>query len=268
MKRFVLFLLCLLLTGCGTSKAPPSEETPPAENPQEETVSPPSEDTPVDFSSQLSLIAEQVDQWELTDCPAWYFAVTDLDRNGRLEVVTTVTQGTGSFTTTAVWEVSETLDTLLLCTKEAPDAPAIVPIGDGTETGYLPLSAYEDEVTKTVHYITESTAKDGPASYRDSTSALILQNGIVSNQLICARNINYVPGEDPNAEPEEQISYEDGEGAPLTEEAYDSAMEDLFASCTPMEAHVGWMLVLPDQAVEDLDAKLNTSWNTFSLNTI
>ena len=268
MKRFALFLVCLLLTGCGDAKAPPVEEAPPAESPQEESVTPPSEGASADFSSQLALIAAQADQWQLKDCPAWQFAVTDLDQNGRLEVVTTVTQGTGSFTTTAVWEVSEDLDDLLLCTAEAPDAPAIVPRGDGTETGYLPLPVYQDETENTFHYITESTAKDSPASYRDSTSALTLRDGSVSAQLICARNTLYLPGEDPSAEPEEQISYEDGEGAAITEEAYASAVEELFAACTPMEARIGWALVLPDQAMEGLDAQLSASWDGFSLTAI
>jgi hypothetical protein len=100
MKRFLTLLLTLALVlslaACsGSQQSEPQPEEPEASG---------------DPADQVKLIAENRDLWLVTD-PALadtaQYAVTDLDENGRLELIATFTEGTGQFTSTSAWEVSE-----------------------------------------------------------------------------------------------------------------------------------------------------------------
>ncbi len=132
MKRILsLFLcLCLLLTlaGCGKAEnkveetspakeaSAASEEAPAAqpEKPAEESEVKPEEpdDTPKlpDRSAQIELIAANVDSWLNTDdlyADSTLYVVSDLDENGRLEIISSIMQGSGFFTELSIFEVSE-----------------------------------------------------------------------------------------------------------------------------------------------------------------
>ena len=99
MKKYLSILLCLAL--CASMAACSSSE--PAPEPEEPAVSGEPED-------QVKLIAENKDLWLVTDvneADQYQYAVTDLDENGRLELISTVMEGTGRFSTTRFYEVSE-----------------------------------------------------------------------------------------------------------------------------------------------------------------
>ncbi|MBQ1580144.1 MAG: hypothetical protein IIZ86_03335, partial [Firmicutes bacterium] len=92
MKKYLSILLCLAL--CASMAACSSSQ--PAEEPEEPAVSAEPED-------QVKLIAENKDLWLVTDvneADLYQYAVTDLDENGRLELIATITEGSGQFSTT------------------------------------------------------------------------------------------------------------------------------------------------------------------------
>lgn len=100
MKRFLTILLALTLTfslaACSGSQQPEPEPEQP--------------ETSSDPADQVKLIAENRDLWLVTDATVAdiaQYAVTDLDDNGRLELIATFTEGTGQFSSTSAWEVSE-----------------------------------------------------------------------------------------------------------------------------------------------------------------
>lgn len=93
-KAFSIFLVLLTLTAC-TADIPPHDKT--------------SKD------SQLNLIAKNTDIWKPLDIRPgdhYNFAVTDLDNNSRLEVITTVCRGTGQYSESMYYEVDDTFSTL------------------------------------------------------------------------------------------------------------------------------------------------------------
>ena len=84
-------LLAVFLCGCAQAK--PTETTAPDERAIED---------------QLVTIWDARQTWRvLEETDGWCYAVTDLDGNGRLEILSSETHGTGNYTTLRAWEVSE-----------------------------------------------------------------------------------------------------------------------------------------------------------------
>ena len=115
MKRqiaiILLFAMVLLLPGCGKTVA--------VQNAQQSAAAQPSSADAVETnqqaqpSPQLPLETQQQvleanrSLWAFTepyDSP-WFYTFTDLDHNGRLEVIAATTQGSGIFTYGRLWEV-------------------------------------------------------------------------------------------------------------------------------------------------------------------
>ena len=96
----LLFTLCAsLLTGCGQS-AP--------EAPIEESFTPIQPVTLPGAAEQEALLEQNRALWEFGGYEtAWFYAFTDLDHNGRLEVIAATTQGSGVFTYGHLYEVAE-----------------------------------------------------------------------------------------------------------------------------------------------------------------
>ena len=100
----------VILSGCAGKKAPEETETAVSAEETEESAAPeetPEEtedalsklnEAPEDAGEQIAVIADSVETWAVDDEYGTYgvgYAVTDLDRNGRLEVISYVTGGTG-----------------------------------------------------------------------------------------------------------------------------------------------------------------------------
>ena len=101
MKKIFNILLCLVLAfslaACSSGSA--------QEEPEEPQAAP-----AITAEEQVKLIAESRELWLVTDpgqADQMQYAVADLDDNGRLELIATITEGTGQFTTTQFYEVSE-----------------------------------------------------------------------------------------------------------------------------------------------------------------
>ena len=60
------------------------------------------------YNDQINLIADNADNWK-QDVPSgvWGYSVTDLDQNGRLEIIAASVQGTGFYTYLDIYEVNE-----------------------------------------------------------------------------------------------------------------------------------------------------------------
>ncbi|MBO4290209.1 MAG: hypothetical protein J5865_08965, partial [Lachnospiraceae bacterium] len=99
MKKLLSILLCFILAA-GLAACSGSQQE--AEQPEEQP------ETSADPADQVKLIAANRDLWLDTSQQADFvmYAVTDLDENGRLELIATITEGTGQFSSTRFWEVS------------------------------------------------------------------------------------------------------------------------------------------------------------------
>ena len=131
----MVLLSAALLSACA-AKAPAPVNTPaptptqdiyaaaptPAPTP---TPTPAPTPTPMPDSDQRALIERSRNVWEPNlEYETWFSAITDLDANGRLEILLASLQGTGLYTWVNVWEVNENYTGLTLCEDNTGEGEA------------------------------------------------------------------------------------------------------------------------------------------------
>jgi hypothetical protein len=228
---------------------------------QENSVSDSAETTIYD--KQLQLIANQASVW-IGDTESvaepFFYAVTDLDQNGRLEIIQSSCQGTGLYTYTNLWEVDANGTELIPCQlsiAEGDSQPDI--IAD-------PEIVYYDETGDCYFYIFRDEIRNGAAEHYQSQIALSLQDGVVTTTLLSQMSTIYTSG-GANV----VITYMDADGNTIDEDIYNMTVENTFAGLTAMETTIGWTdYTVSAQLAELTEAEimnlLKTSWESFSLN--
>lgn len=125
MKRMLLvliFALALGMAGCSSGESPVVEET--TQTVTQTTETPPA--AKPDCEDQLRTLAACRGLWIRSDPQYYYnYAVTDLDQNGRLELMVTVSKGVEEGSVTEVWEVNQTGDGIDACTGTPSSAAAL-----------------------------------------------------------------------------------------------------------------------------------------------
>ena len=75
---------------------------------------------------QRALIERSRNVWEPDlEYETWFSAITDLDHNGRLELLLASLQGSGLYTWVNVWEVNENYSGLTLCPDNTGEGEAL-----------------------------------------------------------------------------------------------------------------------------------------------
>ena len=147
----ILFATALLLAGC-SSPAPQAVTEP-------ETVTEPD---PADPQEQIKLLANSVDIWRVPndlEYEPYYYTVTDLDHNGRLEIIGASTQGTGIYTYGVVYEVGADFSSVQECMtpcKENSDLPEL--IMNSAPAAY-------DEAAHSYDYLFTNDTRNGAAEH-------------------------------------------------------------------------------------------------------
>lgn len=184
--------------------------------------------------SQLELFAANRSQWlsvinTEVSAPV-FFAVTDLDQNGRLEILASFCQGTGHFSTNHLWEADPETQTLA-------EARMSLPEGDSQADLSFQNTAqcYYDAAAGQYHYIFSDTLKIGAPEYHYSVRALTLYQGDLSDQVLAQKTELYT--DDGSAE----ITCADAQGNPISQEAYDSAAADRFSGLSSVTVTLGWI---------------------------
>lgn len=249
MKRFLSLILVLSLVSCLAGCSFSAEDT---TMPVFTTVPPEPTEQPDPYAEQLELIWQEMDSW-IQDpyADAWCYAVTDLDGNGRLEIISSDTQGTGHFVTTRILEVNET-HTGLTTVQGSGESNSICltssyQSSDGLED--IPCLFYADD--NVWFYVQESTTQLSATEYAESRTAVSLQNGVLDRIILGTKLTTYPDGGSPTE------VWLDTRGEPISQAGYDAALSSYNAT-----AQIRWLecVSIPDLSWEMLD----TSWSQFS----
>ncbi len=126
--------------------------------------------------------------WELTDTGTdltWY-AITDLDRNGRLELVAAYYGGSGSYTNSCIYEVSEDKNSLVACTRtlsgEYASCPDII-------RGFAPV--YLDLTDGKTCFIYPDIVRGDAGYVYESKWMLSFGDGHLTEQVLASREAEY-----------------------------------------------------------------------------
>ena len=241
MKRkqvFTAALLCmaLLLCACGGIQTAEPVSVPAGTQPPESVHETPA---PLSEEAQRAVIDSNRALWEFPTDPwseRWFYTVTDLDRNGWLEILAASTQGTGIFTYANFYEVQPDGKTLLnLYHKdveiEGPD--------DWPEIIQDRLTCYYDAAADRYYYPCEGITRDGAAHQYFAWYALCLKDGVAEWERLADKSMEWDAGEGP------YVTCTDAEGNAITETEYDSAVEDRFAGMEKTEIALSWTQIEP-----------------------
>ena len=179
-------------------------------------------------NAQLELIADNIEGIQLLH--EWVdnvnrYAVTDLDQNGRLEVIASNMGGTGAYTYSRFYEVNESFDGLAEYDagfEEGHSQPDII-----VEN----VDMYYDATENIFYYIEKDDIKAGATEYHSFLYAMSLSNGkLVMTPLSDMIEIY----------PEYKVIYKDGAGKEITKNEYDKLVVNMFADCDKYGASFGW----------------------------
>lgn len=244
-KKIICLLLAvmLLLIGC-TEKAPTL-----ATEPSEATAPPPSS-----AEAQIQLIFSQLSSWKASaeeeTAEPYYYAVTDLDRNGRLEIIAACTQGTGFYTYGKVFEVSEDFASLQECDTPCThdqDLPEII-------MDSVPASFDRD--SGCYDYLFTNDTRNGAAEHYQSIVAMRLQNGV----LTCTTLANSVDLWIDEGQEEHSYAIPSGDGfQEVSASQYSSVISEYQSERDGFTASFEWFTF--DKEVTE--STLTSSWNMF-----
>lgn len=257
-----LFLIITMLTGCVFNTKSIDKETESDSYSSQSAPIADSSDT-MDYEGQLQIIAKNADVWmgdtEQITVP-FFYAVTDLDRNGRLEIIQSFCQGTGRYTCTQLWEVDVNKSVLVPCQfaeYEEDSQPDII-IDN-------PISVYWDKATNCYYYIFDDTIRYSAGEYRQNLLSVSLQNGIVTTTLLAqSYSVASESGTDMTT------TYKDANGNAIDEKAFNMTADNTYADFTAMKSTIGWTdysvsSQLSAMTKSEITEILKTSWEKFSL---
>ena len=247
MKRIslviIIIILCLLITGCRTKSGSSADTGQPAVQAVVPTEQPAAEKTAdavmpaapsvIPEEQQKQLIMDNYSLWAYTepwDSP-WFYTFTDLDHNGRLEILAAVTEGTGIFTYVHFYEVTADGSGIENCYHaneeiEGPD--------DWPEIILEALPCYYDAASGSYYYPCEGITRDGVAHQYYSWSALCLKNGVAEWEPLAYKWVDW------DEQAMEHVSCQDASGNVITEQDYDSAVERRFAGMEKSKLELIW----------------------------
>lgn len=232
MKRIILAIVLALAVGLSACGGTAGSTQQPAGNPTETPSTVPS----IPQETQIQILETNRASWEFRDPyeSPWFYTFTDLDLNGRLEVIAASTQGSGVFTYVNFYEVradGSGVDNLYHANVEieGPD--------DWPEIVLDRLPCYYDTAAGRYYYPCEGVTHDGYAHQYYSWQALCLKDGVADWELIASKNVDW----DENGS--DTTECRDAQGNVISPQDYDSAVERRFAGLQKMELTLNWTQV-------------------------
>ena len=256
-----LLLSTAILAGCAAApkdavtSEPPTSSTPappgssgPSKPVEPDTPAQTGTPTPEDdtsFPAQLQLIADSVKTWavdpDFADDRTGY-AVTDLDNNGRLELIAANQGGTGQYTYAFFYEVNKTftaLDPLAYNFPEGDSQPDLM------DTDPIPL--FWGGTSDAFTYIFRDWGKASAADYWEALWALTLQDGVLAVEPLGTKLISY----DPNGG--EAALYTNAAGNPITAAEYEN-FAAAYPDRTQSASVIHWLIFNRGESILTLDA--------------
>ena len=197
----------------------------------------------IQFSFGSPAVPEQVQRkallnaystWAVRDSGSapWFYAFTDLDHNGQLEVLTAYLQGTGLYTTAAVWQLNSDFSSVSPCRAQLASGdhwPDII------QNSFV---CYYDRASNSYTYVFEDVTRESPSRYQYSWRTLLLNQQNVSLNRLGTKIVEYT---NVNAAPTVVCTNQKGES--ISETAYNSIPELSFAGRERSNPTLNWIPV-------------------------
>jgi len=215
MKRKTILCILLVaallasLAACGQNAPQPASETvAPATEGPEATAAPTASPEPED--PQMAALFQMLSAIRQEGTHEWRYAVTDLDHNGRPELIAASQHQADRSTTLSVWELSESMDALTECAiplQEGESFPDI--LAENADT-------FHDPVTDTWSYLFYDNILLSESDAYTAKCAVTLRDQTVSYQSFAFQMVSVQNGQ-------RSVEYMDLEGREISPEAFNAA---------------------------------------------
>ena len=217
----------------------------------------------INVEKQIDVIMNNIDTWNLStdeDIYAPYgYAITDLDQNGRLEIIASSCQGTGIYTYSNYYEVNESLNGLNKIERHVEEGSSEADI-------MLPtVKVFIDKAANEYHYIFDDLVKASAAEYYENKQDIVLKNGRLYEKTIAYRNTVYTDS-NPN------VTLKDANNKEITAEDYALIENKLFSNLELKFANIEWVSTtdvdFSSVSGDELKNKLIESYEKFGFSDI
>lgn len=217
----------------------------------------------INVEKQIDVIMNNIDTWNLStdeDIYAPYgYAITDLDQNGRLEIIASSCQGTGIYTYSNYYEVNESLNGLNKIERNVEEGSSEADIMIPT------VKVFINKATNEYHYIFDDLVKVGAAEYYENKQDIVLKNGKIYEKAIAYRNTVYTDS-NPN------VTLKDANNNEITAEDYEIIENKLFSTLELKFANIEWISTtdvdFSSISGDELKDKLTESYKKFGFSNI
>lgn len=186
-----------------------------------------------DCLQQLKLIASHKKEWYVSNGNGniYDYTVTDLNYNGRIEIVQTTCQGTGFFSTTKIWEVSSDMTSL---NRVEYVASSEVGASYSDIINYKEAQAYYDYKDKVFHYILGDFIRADLSINATTYMDFYYSGGRFYDEILATVVKKY------DKQGHETIEYSDSTGALISERLYNEYVKGMFSLMKPCIVSFGW----------------------------
>ncbi len=275
-KKIIALVLAVLamvsvLAACTNSN---TNETTPATNATEAVTTAPAtevtfasiDETPatiINEDAQYQLIAENVNLWkhknfDTTGTPeAFKYAVTDLDNNGRLEIISAACTGSAHATSTYVYEVNEDLTDLTVCHESRP-------LSEDSEPDFIVDSTdcYINPETRERFYIQHNSLTFEHEEILLTKGYFSLKDSFMDDYRLITKT----------RQSDGSYSFKDFDDFTLTEEEFNNYIDKYYAGYAKLTATFGWNnfanadgVTVADLTKDELVNNLKSSFAEFSV---
>lgn len=179
----------------------------------------------------VSLITDKVTEWAIQTekgTSVYFYSITDLDKNGRPEVIAAENYGIENITEADYYEVSEDGTSLIKLTH----------VFEGESQADLmqkEAECYKDSATDTIYYVFIDVNRESHRKTYNTKVVVSLKDGKITEERLATEAVIYV-GESEVPE----LTYTDALGNEITADDYMNAASDRFAGCEKLSASFVW----------------------------
>lgn len=199
---------------------------------------------------QIDVFIEKIYDWSNIS-GYFYFTIGDLNQDGKLELVTSTIQGSGSFSSNGYYIVNDR-DLIVLQEERADQCSSalindFLQEGQKSESGILHVPVYYDKQKNMYYYIHHDYSGHTPYESIDRIISLSMKDNIIREEVLAYKKIKKQNGINPI------ILYQDNSQNEISEVEYKKIIDLKYNNCEKMQMSWKWKRVERVEEIKNMN---------------